>query len=462
MAHLPAVSANITNRSPWLVQVRYSPTMERRFSYPEKDAAQAYCDSLSAQGLKAKLVQMKNAFQLRVRRKGVKQQMFTFSTWQAAEQARLKIYADLSVSIVRDYAKATQFSLRDLLVRYRDEVVPLHKGRGPETSRINKLLRDEIWLDKKLAALTTEDLKDFIDERLSQVMPATVDRDLDIISQTMNYADNVWKIAPAESPFKGLPRPKYFNERDRRLGDMIVDGRKTKEETALLNAARADNNPFIEPAIILALETAMRRSELLSLTFRDINVEQRYAFLKDTKNGRSRKVPLTKRALQVIHDLGVKGAAPDQRLLGLTDNALKIAFFRRVLPASKVQDFRFHDLRHEATSRLAESGKFQLIELQAITGHRDMRMLQRYAHLCAGKLAQKMDEAFEKKIEVKYHRGRKRTVVKAGGTFDYKPGRRNADEKADVPVQIRCGTSVTAGSNVVMFPKLKTAGKRTA
>ena len=101
-----------------------------------------------------------------------------------------------------------------------------------------------------------------------------------------------------------------------------------------------------------------------------------------------------------------------QPLLALTPNAHKKAYYERVLPRSGVQDFHFHDLRHESISRLAESGRFQLIELQAISGHRDMRMLQRYAHLCSGQLAQKMDELGLGTTTRYVHRGRKRTATK--------------------------------------------------
>jgi len=208
-------------------------------------------------------------------------------------------------------------------------------------------MRDEPFVDKKLAALATVDLQDFIADRLADVAPATVDRDLDLISQVLRYADDVWKIVPVESPFKGLRRPRYCNERDRRLS--------------------ADENPYVEPAIVLALETAMRRSELLSLTAADIDVERRAARLRVTKNGRPRRVPLTTRALQVLAALAAEAGDADSHLLPLTANALKIAFFRRVLPASGVADFHFHDLRHEAISRLAESGRFQLLQLQAQT-----------------------------------------------------------------------------------------------
>ena len=148
-----AHSSNIQNRSPWLVQVRSKPQLDQQFNFYNRKQADAYLQSLSNQGVNAKLKQLETSFQLRVRRKGVRQQSITFDTFEQAEQARLKIESDLSVSIIRDYSSATQNTLRDLMVRYRDEVVPSHKGGDVELNRINRILRTEAFVDKKLAAL---------------------------------------------------------------------------------------------------------------------------------------------------------------------------------------------------------------------------------------------------------------------------------------------------------------------
>ena len=440
-----ATQAGITNRSPYSVTVRSDARLNRQFSAAQATEAQTYVEDLAARGIRARLAQLETSFQLRVRRKGVRTQTITFDTFEAAEQARLHIEASLSVSIVRDYAVATRTTLRDLLERYLEEVVPSHKGAQIEAMRIRRLLRTEAFVDKKLAALCTEDLQEFITDRLTEVAPGTVDREIDMISQTLHYADDVWKIAPAVSPLKGLRRPPYFNERDRRLAP--------SEEAELIKAAREDENPYVEPAIVLALETAMRRSELLGLRVGDINFELRYAFLPDTKNGRSRKVPLSRRAMQVIRALlalqAEDGGDPDEEalLLPMTPNALKKAFFGRVIPRSKLVDFHFHDLRHEAISRFAESGRFGLLELQTISGHRDVRMLQRYAHLCAGNLAAKMDEISADKEESYTHRGRRRTVRKKETTPETETAG-HSDQAASSPTPAvansATGQSVTA------------------
>lgn len=195
---------NILNRSPWVVQTRQHPERNRRFSYGRKGDAEIYLNRLLREGVKAKLIQLQTSFQLRVRRKGLRDQFITFDSEDEARKALLKFEAELSVSIVRDYAAAARVTLRELMVRYRDEVVPGHKGAAIERNRIDRILRDEDFVDKPLAALNTEDLQDFISERLEDVAPATVDRDLDVLSQVLRYADDVWKVAPVESPFKGL------------------------------------------------------------------------------------------------------------------------------------------------------------------------------------------------------------------------------------------------------------------
>ena len=401
------IRTHITNRSPYQVLVRADATKSRQFSFADRSLAEEYQRALEDSGLKTRLSQLETSFQLRLRRKGIKQQTLTFDTFAQAEQALLKMESDLSVSIVRDYAVAARTSLRELMERYLDEVVPTHKGEDVERVRIRRMLREEAFVDKKLAALSTEDLQDFIQDRLTEVRPSTVDRELDLVAQTLNYSADVWKIASPDNPLKGLRRPKYFNERDRRLSE--------DEEERLLGAARDDENPFVEAAIILALETAMRRGEVLRLTGADVNFERRFMLARDTKNGRDRKVPMSARAAQVVRNLMAaqsdEGADHGRPLLDLTANALKKAFFNRVIPASGVADLHFHDLRHESISRLAESGRFQLIDLQAISGHRDMRMLQRYTHLCSTVLAEKMDQISLTSTREYIHRGRKRKVV---------------------------------------------------
>jgi len=172
-----STSSSIQNRSPFVVTVRSDASLNRRFAYGRRAEAETYLKGLKARGIKARIEQLESSFHLRIRRKGVSNQYATFDTLEDAQQAKLQIEADLSVSVVRDYAIATRTTLRELMERYLTEVVLRHKGADIEATRIRRLFRDEAFVDKKLAALVTEDLQDYIQDRLTQVAPARVDRE---------------------------------------------------------------------------------------------------------------------------------------------------------------------------------------------------------------------------------------------------------------------------------------------
>ncbi len=134
-----------------------------------------------------------------------------------------------------------------------------------------------------------------------------------------------------------------------------------------------------------ALETAMRRGELLTLEWQDVHVAQGWVHLPDTKNGSPRDVPLSPKDQAILADLPHDLSG---RVFPVHFEALKSAW-RRLLGRSGVVGLRFHDLRHEATSRFFEKG-LNVMEVATITGHRDLRMLQRYTHLRAEDLALKL------------------------------------------------------------------------
>jgi integrase len=129
--------------------------------------------------------------------------------------------------------------------------------------------------------------------------------------------------------------------------------------------------------VALAIETGMRRSELLGLQWSNVDLERRVALLPVTKNGESRGVPLSSRAVAILRSLP---ASSNGRVFGeLTTDALKQSFKRAVRRAA-IGSLRLHDLRHEATSRFFEKG-LNLMEVAYVTGHKTLQMLKRYTHL---------------------------------------------------------------------------------
>lgn len=168
--------------------------------------------------------------------------------------------------------------------------------------------------------------------------------------------------------------PAAARARDRRLvGD---------EATRLLEACNTSSCPWLAPITILAVETAMRQGELLALTWDTIDLTRRVARLLDTKNGERRDVPLSIAAIAVLTALP---RAIDGRVFPISQDNLE-GYWRRATKAAEIADLRFHDLRHEAASRLFEKG-LNPMEVAAITGHKTLQMLKRYTHLRAEDIA---------------------------------------------------------------------------
>jgi integrase len=146
--------------------------------------------------------------------------------------------------------------------------------------------------------------------------------------------------------------------------------------------------PLLKPLIILAIETAMRRGELLNLRWEYVDLKLRVAHLPLTKNGDSRDVPLSRRAVETLREL--RGSAiTHERVFPMTGNAVRQAF-EHLRARAEMSDFHFHDLRHEAISRLFEKG-LNIAEVGSISGHRELKMLQRYTHLRAADLVARLD-----------------------------------------------------------------------
>ncbi|CAJ0707574.1 site-specific integrase [Ralstonia mannitolilytica] len=182
--------------------------------------------------------------------------------------------------------------------------------------------------------------------------------------------------------------------RPRLVADLLR--RYLTEVTPKKKGANAEG--YVIPVMDLALETGMRRGEMLGLRWWQVSFDGRAVQLTDTKNGSPRGVALSLKAIailkavqQMAYGSTVAINDPDERPVfpDVTPNALKLAF-KRMLERAGVENFHFHDLRHEATSRFFEKG-LSPVEVASITGHKDTRMLMRYTHLDASKLADKLD-----------------------------------------------------------------------
>lgn len=347
----------------------------------------------------ATFVRRGDSWQAKIRRDGYPEQSKTFKTKGDAEEWARAEEREMDRGAWRDRSAADSTTLFSLLDRYLKDVAPSKKGADVEKLRIATLQRDKLS-KYKLSALSPLVLAEWRDRRIEAgCQGATVRREMDVISAVMNWARRELMIA-VENPITAIKRPAPSKARERRLED--------GEETSLLTALedhsgeseredgkkyrRGSRNPWIRPVVLFALETAMRRGEILALEWKNVDMKRRTAFLPDTKNGESRTVPLSSKALAVLDGLlevqeGIK-VLPAGKVFKTTADAIKKAW-ERACAIAEINDLHFHDLRHEATSRLAEKLP-NVIELAAVTGHKDLQMLKRYYHPRAEDLAKKL------------------------------------------------------------------------
>jgi integrase len=173
----------------------------------------------------------------------------------------------------------------------------------------------------------------------------------------------------------------------------VPQGRKRRledgEEERLLAACDRGRTPLLKQLVILAIETGMRRGELLGLRWENVHLTKRIAHLPLTKNGDSRDIPLSRRATETLTALSKSKKPNSELVFPMSGNSVRLAF-EHLRTRAKMSDFHFHDLRHEAITRLFERG-LNIAEVSAVSGHKELRMLQRYTHLRAVDLVSRLD-----------------------------------------------------------------------
>ncbi|MBK8158538.1 MAG: site-specific integrase [Rhodospirillaceae bacterium] len=205
---------------------------------------------------------------------------------------------------------------------------------------------------------------------------------------------------PLENPvIKGV-RPRLDNHRKRRL-DAALDRNGLTEEDRLYQVVDKSKSPWLGAAARIAVETAIRQAEMVSLTRNNIHLDGDHPrlYLPKTKNDKERTVPLSPEAIEAFRKLIPTDAPRNSKARVLpieTPRAIGHAF-RAAVTDEDFPDLRWHDLRHEAISRLFENPKLRDQEIIAIAGHLSARTLARYTHIRAGSLAGVLAEHSEKK-----------------------------------------------------------------
>jgi integrase len=281
-------------------------------------------------------------------------------------------------------AKIKAVTLRYALDKYINTVSSEKKGWQQELYRSNVIKRYDI-ANLSMHEITSVDISSYRDERLNSVHERTKKKiSGNTVRLELAFLSSVFKLAQVEwgvcnnNPVLAVRKPKIGKGRERRL---------LKNEERKIAKFFELHDEQINIIFHLALETAMRQGEILGLLWENVNLSIGVAHLPETKNGTWRDVPLSKKARELLLDMKPKASG---RVFTFTSNAFK-SKWRKSIKAMGIDDLRFHDLRHEAISRLFELGTLNMIEIASISGHKSLAMLKRYTHLRAYQLVKKID-----------------------------------------------------------------------
>lgn len=259
-------------------------------------------------------------------------------------------------------------TLREALGRYASEVTPLKKSFRTELGVISRWLKNPL-VDLPIYGIRGADLTAYMNQRLARgIAIATIRTEIALISHLYEVARADWGYEDVLNPRKAMRRIQQGNVRDRRL--------RPGEFDKIIEWCERVGDYWLKAAVIVAVETAMRSGEIASLTWPNLDLDGQLAYLPDTKNGSPRIVPLSRAAVVALRTLPIR---PDRPVFDIRKGSIARRF-KKVRVACDMEDLKFHDLRHEAISRLFEKG-FNMMETAAISGHKTLQMLKRYTHL---------------------------------------------------------------------------------
>ncbi len=326
------------------------------------------------------------SYRVKVRLRGRPPESATFERLTDARAWAQKTEADMKAG--RHFGTSKRHTLAELLDRYEASELPKLKSAGTVKARL------DWWRRHHGAALLSDLTPDVIAKARDALKatpkqrgggtrtPADVNRTLAALSSACGYA--VKELGWLErNPLERVSKGAEHKGRVRFLSD--------DELPRFLQACRESSNPELYLAVVLALTTGGRQSEVMALRWRQIDLKRRTAMLGDTKNGDARALPLSGEALALLQKK--VRSLTDDRLFPPTAAAKKGRYldlrlpFAAALKAAEIADFHWHDLRHTCASYLAMSGVSPL-EIAKVLGHRTMAMVARYSHLSPGRVVE--------------------------------------------------------------------------
>ncbi len=313
-------------------------------------------------------------WQARVVKNSPKPLYATFRTKAMAEEWATRKEDSLAQRNLRDYGRAEVTTLAECFADYQKEITPRKSSQQQEESRL-KILARELG-NLTIIQLTPQEIISYVDRRQKTITSESVRKEIATLSQVWKTARALWQINLPENPVT-IAREILSVTRTLKPGQERIRRLKKGEYKAIMKHAPESVKPIID----FALETAMRRGEILNA--KREHVHGQFLRIPETKTDKPRTIPLSKKALQILKK------APKQGFLFVLRPDSVTQGFNRACKRANIQDLRFHDLRHEAISRLFEK-KLAVQEVAAISGHSDWRTLKRYTHVLPETIAKKL------------------------------------------------------------------------
>jgi len=331
------------------------------------------------------------SYRVDVRLKGFPPQRATFTRLTDAKKWGQNTESAIRENRYFKTAESRKHTLAELIDRYNKDVIPT-KPKWAKGQKMQLLW----WKDQLghyvLADITPARIAECRDNLLNEQTnrgknrkPATAVRYLAALSHALSVAVNEWGWID-DSPMRKVKKPKEPRGRVRFLSDdeeiegIVIKG----ERSRLLETCKNSSNKALYPVVVVALSTGARKNEIMSLQWKDVSLKNGAIILHDTKNGETRRVPLTGKALELIKELSKVRDIKNKLLFPSRIKKENPIDLRKpwmlALEEAGIEDFLFHDLRHSAASYLAMNGA-SLAEIAEVLGHKTLQMVKRYAHL---------------------------------------------------------------------------------
>ncbi|WP_428484600.1 site-specific integrase [Rhodopila sp.] len=297
-----------------------------------------------------------------------------------ADREEVRVAAGATAAVIR--ATPSSLTVAALFERYAREVSPTKRGERWEVIRLRAIAPAFPMLAIEVDGAT---MAEWRDRRLKSVSPATVNRELSLISTVFTRAIKEWRLPLPANPVHQVIWPSKPRGRRRRVSDA--------ERAAIIHELGWDGTSepndirsWIAWSFCLALETMMRQGELLALTWGHIHIGRKFCHLPHTKNGHERNVPLSSRAVALLNLLTI--GRDGQRVIPVEAGTFG-AYFREAVKGATIEDLHFHDTRREALTRAATKIT-NVAELARASGHRELRSLMVYFEPDVTEIAEKL------------------------------------------------------------------------